>query len=288
MLIISGLSGAGKTITLNTLEDLGYYCVDNLPVSLLEAFIQQFASQHRQPIAVAIDSRNAQAVRQLPEKLYELRQIIPIQLLFLTSNTETLVRRFSETRRPHPMRLNELNNSQIITAIEQERELLGNLSGSADILIDTGNTTPYQLRSKIIELLGANAPELLITLQSFGFKNGTPVNADLLFDVRFLPNPYWNPDIRPYSGTQQPIIDYLDSYPEAQGYAQETADYLARWLPHFLDSGNRAYLTICIGCTGGQHRSVYITERIATSLRPHFPQLRVEHRDMHPYQEKPE
>lgn len=283
MLIISGLSGAGKSIALNTLEDLGYYCVDNLPVILLDDFIYQFAQQHRQPIAVAIDSRNAQGVRQLVDKLPKLRQIIPIQILFLTSSTETLVRRFSETRRPHPMRLNELNNSQIITAIEQERELLGVLSESADILIDTGNTTPYQLRNKIIDILGAKAPDLLITLQSFGFKNGTPVNADLLFDVRFLPNPYWNADIRHYSGTQQPIIDFLDGYPEAQRYAIDTADYLANWLPHFLDSGNRAYLTICIGCTGGQHRSVYITERIATLLRPQFPQLHVEHRDMKPY-----
>lgn len=285
MIIVSGLSGAGKSIALNTLEDLGYYCVDNLPVVLLEDFVQQFALQTKQPVAVAIDSRNAEAIRHLPQKLTALQKIIPIQLLFLTTDTATLARRFSESRRPHPLRLNELSNSQITAAIEQERSLLGSLYDHADILIDTSTYNAGNLRDKIIGILGEKSPSIVITLQSFGFKHGTPVNADMLYDVRFLPNPHWIPEIRHYSGTQKPVIDWLDAQPLPSLFIQDTADYLNHWLPHFLDSRSRAYLTICIGCTGGQHRSVYATERIASLLRPKFPDIAVEHRDMTPYQD---
>ncbi|SUO95586.1 RNase adapter RapZ [Suttonella ornithocola] len=288
MLIVSGLSGAGKTITLNILEDLGYYCVDNLPVALLNAFVKEFASRHHQPVAVAIDARNADDIRLLPETLRTIRQQIPIQVLFLTTSTATLARRFNESRRPHPLHLNHHSPAQIVAAIEKERELLGELNNLSDILIDTSNYNAGILRDKIIRLLNAKAPDLMITLQSFGFKHGTPVNADFVFDVRFLPNPYWVPELRRYSGTQAPIIEWLDAYPLPQQFVQQTADYLKNWLGHFLDMGNRAYLTICIGCTGGQHRSVYVTERLATILIPDFPGISVEHRDMISYIESNE
>lgn len=284
MLIVTGLSGAGKTIVLNTLEDIGYYCVDNLPTQLLEAFLRDFASQHHQPVAVALDSRNAQGIVHLATQLKQLKQNYPLQILFLTADSHTLVRRFSESRRPHPLHSSQSTHSQILAAIEQEKQLLGDLSNLADIFIDTSTYASTQLREKIILLLERQAPQLMLTIQSFGFKHGIPSNADFLFDVRFLPNPYWEASIRQFSGTQQPVIEWLNTYEQPQQFIQDTAAYLKRWIPQFIQNNNRAYLNICIGCTGGQHRSVYIVEGIAQALKPDFPNLQIEHRDMHEYQ----
>lgn len=284
MLIITGLSGAGKSIAMKTLEDLGYYCVDNLPIVLLDSFINDFALKHHQEVAVAIDSRHPENIAQLPARLQGLKQRIAIKTLFLTADTDILARRFSETRRPHPLHLNAHTRPlSLPDAIELERHLLGSMINAADITLDTSTYSTYDLKNKLREVLASNAPDLMITLQSFGFKNGTPVNADFLFDVRFLPNPYWKAELRDYSGDQQPVRDYLDSFAEPRQFAEDTAAFLLRWLPDFVQNGNRAYLTVCIGCTGGQHRSVYITERIAAILKPHFPGLMIEHRDRKPH-----
>lgn len=284
MLIISGMSGSGKSIALNTLEDLGYYCVDNLPVILLEAFIHRFALNSKQPVAVAIDSRNAENLASLPEKITELRHITPLQLIYLTADNQTLTKRFSESRRPHPLSYNLNESAQITVAIEKERQLLSEVNNLADITLDTSSYSATELSNKLSRILNINAPKLILTIQSFGFKNGTPINADFIFDVRFLPNPHWEPSIRQYSGTQQPIIDWFKQYEQTQQYIDTTATYLKQWLPHFINHQKRAYLTICIGCTGGQHRSVFVTEGIGAQLKSLFPDLYIEHRDMKPYQ----
>ena len=259
MLIITGLAGAGKTIALDTLEDLGYYCIDNLPSALLASLVHDFAPKQAQPVAVAMDSRNAVDLAALLEKIRELRQQAEIQILFLTADTDVLVRRYSETRRPHPLHIRAESARALPEAIEYERHLLNPLMNLADIILDTSGYSVYQLKDRLRTVLGDAAPALIITLQSFGFKHGTPVNADFLFDVRFLPNPYWDAAIRAYSGSD--------------------AAYLKNWLPAFVQGSNRAYLTVGIGCTGGQHRSVYVTEQIAALLKPDFPGLHVEHRD---------
>lgn len=280
MLIVTGLAGAGKSVALNTLEDLGYYCIDNLPVNMLVPLVDNFAAAHPQPVAVAIDSRDPQGIAKLPEVMQRLRQDIHIQLLFLTANSDTLIRRFSQTRRPHPAHISNPQNQSLPDAIAHERETLGNIFNLADLTIDTSNYSVYRLKDKIRQLLEHEEAKLMITLQSFGFKHGTPINADFMFDVRFLPNPYWEESLRTYNGCEQPIIDYLSQYKEVHTFINNTAAYLEYCIPQFSTSGNRAYLTISIGCTGGQHRSVYSTEQIAAHLRPHFPGIIVEHRDM--------
>ena len=206
MLIITGLAGAGKTIALDTLEDLGYYCIDNLPSALLASLVRDFAPKQAQPVAVAMDSRNAVDLAALPEKIRELRQQAEIQILFLTADTDVLVRRYSETRRPHPLHIRAESARALPEAIEYERHLLNPLMNLADIILDTSGYSVYQLKDRLRTVLGDAAPALIITLQSFGFKHGTPVNADFLFDVRFLPNPYWDAAIRAYSGSDAPVI----------------------------------------------------------------------------------
>lgn len=282
MLIITGMSGAGKSIALKTLEDIGYYCVDNLPVVLLDSFIREFASTHKQPVAIAIDSRNPEGIAALSEKITPLREVCGLQLIFLNTATDVLARRFSESRRPHPLRGDAGGKNDILSTIDKERTLLGALNNIADIVIDTSTYKAGELRTKIIALLENDAPQLLITLQSFGFKHGIPANADFLFDLRFLPNPHWQTDLRHYCGTEQPVIEWLEGFPTVRRFSRETADYLAHFLPHFISGADRAYLTICFGCTGGQHRSVYIAEAVGKLLGEAFPGLQIEHRDMTP------
>lgn len=280
MLIVTGLAGAGKTVAMETLEDLGYYCIDNLPVTLLETLVNDFAAEHPQPVAVAIDSRNPQGIAKLPDVVCRLRSKVNVQILFLTANTETLVRRYSETRRPHPAHISSAHHQSLPETIENERRLLGTVFDLAELSIDTSRYTLYELKEKITQLLATDTVELKITLQSFGFKYGTPVNADYMFDVRFLPNPYWEEKLRPYSGCDQPVIEFFSRYDAPQTFIERTEAYLRYCLPQFAQNGNRAYLTISIGCTGGQHRSVYVTEQLAERLKPHFGHLVVEHRDM--------
>lgn len=282
MLILSGLSGAGKSVALNALADIGYYCVDNLPAQLLLPFITDFAKKHLQPVAVAIDARNTESIRYLSENLNHLKKETDITLLFLNASTHSLLRRFSESRRPHPFNINE-DKTQLEKSISKERQLLSPLQLLADIHLDTSNYNAGDLRQKIMHLLNQDAPPLHLSLLSFGFKHGLPRNSDFVFDARFLPNPHWVPEIRHFSGTQAPIIDWLNKQGQVAEFIDSTCDYLKIWLPKFIALGNRAYLTIAVGCTGGQHRSVYIIEQMAKRLKDDFKNIDIEHRDMHPF-----
>lgn len=284
MLILTGLSGAGKTVALDTLEDMGYYCVDNLPIVLLETFITDFALSHPKPVAVAIDSRNDRAAAELSANMDHYRNLIDdLTLIFLNANTEVLSKRYSESRRPHPKLLQSEDNHSLLSTIEAERKAMLPLMDEADIVIDTSTYSATRLKSKLRTILDHAEQALVITLQSFGFKNGLPINADYVFDVRFLPNPYWQANLRPFSGTDPEIIDYLSQFEEPQAFVKDAKIFLSRWVPYFIDVGNRSYLTIAVGCTGGQHRSVYVTEQLANALRPQFPHLHIEHRDRKAY-----
>ncbi|UJF25306.1 RNase adapter RapZ [Suttonella sp. R2A3] len=279
MLIVTGLAGAGKTTAMHTLEDMGYYCIDNLPSNMLAPLVDRFAAAHPQPVAVAIDSRDLSGISHLPSIIKDLRDRVNIQILFLTADDETLVRRFSETRRPHPAHTMAHQEESLPQAIANERQLLGNLFDLAEITIDTSRYNLYRLKDRIRQLLSSSDNALKITLQSFGFKHGTPVNADYLFDVRFLPNPHWDESLRPFSGQDKPVAEFLAQYSETQGFIEHSSAFLSYCLPQFIKSGHRAYLTISIGCTGGQHRSVYIVETLAKILGQDFPNIIVEHRD---------
>ena len=278
MIIISGMSGAGKTVALDTLEDLGFYCVDNLPIILLSDFINKFA-KHNKNTAVAIDIRDIEAIDNLDRELLLLREEIEIQILFLTANNDILMRRYSESRRPHPLLLNKNNNLQILNAIKKEQEILGNLNNLADIIIDTSTYNAVDLRTKIINLLDLESPQPKINILSFGFKNGIPINADFIFDVRFLPNPFWVEAIRKYNGTEEPIINFMNNQPLTLEFIQDTLNYLKNYLKYFTTNNNRAYLTIGIGCTGGKHRSVFVAEQLFKELSKNF-KIYLEHRDL--------
>lgn len=279
MLIVTGLSGAGKSVALKTLEDLGYYCVDNLPAILLDNFVREFANHASYPIAVAIDARSTDNPTALAESIQQLKTIRPIETLFLNASDSILNQRYNESRRPHPKN----HATPLPQSIAQERQLLTPLLNTADLIIDTSTYSAQYLKAQL-QRVYSNQNLITLTLQSFGFKNGLPINADYLFDVRFLPNPHWHPELRPYSGSEAPIIEFLNQYPQTHEFIQDTTQFLQKWLPQFLKQNDRSYLTIAIGCTGGQHRSVYISEQLAQTLKPTFPQLQLEHRDRILYQ----
>lgn len=278
IIIVTGLAGAGKSITLNVLEDLGYYCVDNLPTVMLKTFVADFARNHHQDVAIGIDSRDPNGIARLPELICQLREDYALQVIFLTANDRVLTQRFNETRRPHPLSLN--SKQSVASAIQNEMQLLSDVLDGADWIIDTSTYSATDLRQKLSQMLTCGSRSPMLSLQSFGFKHGIPANADFVFDVRFLPNPHWVDELRPYNGTQQPIIEYLTQFSEVKDFCQETAQFLKKWLAQFDSMGNRAYISVCFGCTGGQHRSVYVAEQIAKQLKPLFPHLEIEHRDM--------
>lgn len=278
MIIVSGFSGAGKTVALHTLEDLGYYCIDNLPVSLLPALFEEQKSI-AQPVAVGIDARSHNSnMEELPSVIQRLQtDEEDVQILFLTANSEVLIKRFSESRRKHPL---SDNNQPLSDAIETEMRLLSALIVNADFQIDTSNSNIYELQDRIKDWLNVKDKEnTVLTIESFGFKKGVPVDADLMFDVRFLPNPYWVAELRPFTGRDPQIQQYLAQYDECERFIADTTSYLSRWLPTYFDS-HRTYLTVAIGCTGGKHRSVYTSEQIAERLRPQFGAISIRHRDL--------
>lgn len=265
LIIVSGLSGAGKSVALHTLEDDGYYCIDNLPASLLPQLVEGLADSHvklYEHIAVGIDARSAQSsLSDLPAVLNTLRQRNDLQLeiLFLETDNKALVTRFSETRRKHPL---SLDGTPLLQAIETERNLLEALRDSADLNIDTTNTNLHQLRQLIhSRLLKSNPERMSIQFQSFGFKHGVPNNTDFIFDVRCLPNPHWDSTLRPLTGNDKPVQDFLAQHESVERMYAQIQNFLETWIPVF-QSENRAYLTISIGCTGGRHRSVYLTNRL--------------------------
>lgn len=278
MIIVSGFSGAGKTVALHTLEDLGYYCIDNLPSRLLPALYQEHINI-TVPVAVGIDIRNqTDSMSELPHVIEALKKQAPeTRVLFLTAQDSVLIKRYSETRRKHPLAEPQLT---LEDAIKQEKDRLSPLGAIADRQIDTSNLSVYDLKDEIKQWLKHNETDTpTLTIQSFGFKHGAPTDADLLFDVRFLPNPYWEAELRQYTGLSPKIEQYLQKFNEPEAFINDTVAYLAKWLPTYL-KGHRSYLTIAIGCTGGKHRSVYVTEKIAKALSAEFGHINIRHRDL--------
>ncbi len=268
--IISGLSGAGKSVALHAIEDQGGYCIDNLPIELLPAFTDQILpplGKLYSHVGLSIDVRNSsEELERLPallEQLFGEESSLHYKLIFIEASPETLVRRFGESRRPHPLSREGLS---LKDATLREGEQLASIAAAADLRIDTSQTSIYQLRAQINGVTGHTEPHLFLKVQSFGFKHGVPTDVDFLFDARCLPNPHWEPEIRDLTGLDAEVIAFLDRSPESQEMAEEINHYVQRWVPRFL-SDDRSYLTIAIGCTGGRHRSVYLVEKIGNHLR---------------------
>jgi UPF0042 nucleotide-binding protein len=263
LIVISGLSGSGKSIALNVLEDSAYYCVDNLPAKLLNGLVQFLAQEGYERIAVSIDVRSGATLSELPGYLSQIKERgIDVHLIFLDAKTETLVKRFSETRRRHPL---ADRDRTLPECIEHERELLGDI-GDLGHRIDTSELHPGVLRSWIKDVLHTGDPGLRLLFQSFGFKHGIPLDADMVFDVRCLPNPHYDPELRPLTGKDAPVIAFLEANANARDMLADIRDYIEKWLPCFVRD-NRAYLTVAIGCTGGRHRSVFFAESLAAHFR---------------------
>lgn len=268
MIIVSGLSGSGKSIALQTLEDLNYYCVDNLPVQLLKPFAQTILERESilsQTTAVGIDARNFQdELAHFPDILADLRNSgLGVEILFLQAADETLLKRYSETRRKHPL---SLEGVTLLEAIRRERRLLESIAAHANLIIDTSRTNVHELRELVRDRLHDTPPESLsILFESFGFKHGVPADADFVFDVRSLPNPHWEPQLRPFTGLDDRVAEFLTDQPQVRRMIEDLQRFLETWIPSF-ETGSRSYLTIAIGCTGGRHRSVFI----ATALASHF------------------
>jgi len=282
MVIISGLSGSGKSVALHALEDLDFYCIDNLPIGLLTAFAREFNSPGQTPtdrVAAGIDARNrSDQLEHFPGILDDLRnQGITCRILFLTADDATLLKRFSETRRKHPL---SNRNTPLADAIASERALLEPIAGNADLFIDTSRTNVHQLREQVMQSLGrADAAGFSLLLRSFGYKHGIPADADFVFDARCLPNPHWQPDLRHRTGLDKEVSDYLEQQPMVHEYYSQIENFLLYWIPRFK-ADNRSYLSIAIGCTGGQHRSVYLINRLATQLRDRLGDVVTRHREL--------
>ena len=269
--LITGISGSGKSVALKAFEDAGYDCIDNLPVSLLENLVQTLESEKSEQVAVAIDARRGESIAKLPILLEKLRINHQIRILFLNADTNTLVQRFSETRRRHPLSIQVADNvnktlaTTLIEAINQERALLEPLRNQAHS-IDTSNLPAQALRSWVQDLLQDKPIGLTIIFESFGFKKGVPSEADLVFDVRCLPNPQYDKKLRPLSGNDLPVKEFLEKIPEVANMEGDIIQFIEKWLPFYIADG-RSYLTVAIGCTGGQHRSVYLVNRLSEHFR---------------------
>jgi UPF0042 nucleotide-binding protein len=282
LVLITGISGSGKSVALHALEDAGYFCVDNLPAELLEPCVQLEHEKFTPRVAIAADVRAAQSLPLLKPALARLRdQGITVRPIFLDASTDTLVRRFSETRRRHPLSdpqaADPTAQRALIEAIELERELLGELRETSTI-IDTSELRPAQLRQWTRQIVQAPAAALTLVFESFAFKHGVPLDADYVFDVRMLPNPYYDRELRPHTGRDAPVIAYLQQQPEVDEMLAQIEAFLRRWLPAF-EQDQRAYLTVAVGCTGGQHRSVYLVEQLAQRFRARGSTL-IRHREL--------
>ena len=293
IVLVTGISGSGKSVVMNALEDAGYYCVDNLPPELLQAFLQLERGKGQKRLAVAADVRSTGSPSMLATQLRDLRlQGLPIQAIFLEAGTEALIRRFSESRCPHPLsgegRLQPLPAAQgapagagpsrnLVDAIALERELMAELRESATVL-DTSDLRPAQLRDWVRDLLSIPHGRLTLVFESFAYKHGVPLDADFVFDVRVLPNPYYLRELRPQTGRDSGVMEYLRNQPEAQQMVHHISVFIRRWLQGF-QGDQRSYLTVAIGCTGGQHRSVYVAEQVAALFAPQLVTL-VRHREL--------
>jgi len=277
LIIVSGRSGSGKSVALRVLEDLGYYCVDNIPVNLLPALTHTVINDYEN-VAVSLDVRN---LPNDPKDILEIIEYLPnaveVTTLFLDADDNDLIRRFSETRRLHPL-IKE--NIALDQAISLEKKLLTPISTNADLYINTSQLSPHQLADLVRErILGKKTGNMVLVFESFGFKHGIPADADYVFDARFLPNPHWEKELKPYTGLEQPVKDFLASQPIVTKFVWQINTFMMTWLPH-LERNNRSYVTIAIGCTGGKHRSVYIAELLANNFRKEQKDVQTHHRDI--------
>lgn len=289
LVIISGRSGSGKSAALNVLEDQGFYCIDNLPLGLLPALTEQAQQQQYKAnsnseislkkLAVSIDARNvSQDMSEFPKILNSIAKgRFVAEVLFLDAHKETLMQRFSSTRRKHPL---TNNDTSLIEAIEYEHELLHPIRDLADLNVDTTRLSVHELASLIkLRIVHNESKEMALLFQSFGFKHGIPVDADLVFDVRNLPNPYWDPSLRQFTGKDPQIIEFLNKEPLVQDMLTDIQNYLDKWLPSF-EQASRSYMTVAIGCTGGHHRSVFISEALTQLFSSKFENVQVRHREL--------
>lgn len=277
IVLISGLSGSGKSVVLKALEDYGYNAVDNLPVMLLPQLVEHLRDLGQRRVAVAVDMRSGSGIASLPESIEQARALVSdLRLIFLNARDDTLIARFSETRRRHPLAVEGVTLAE---AIQRERTALADIAELGHN-IDTSELLPGTLRGWVRDFVEVEATEgLTLMFQSFGFKFGIPLDADLVFDVRCLPNPYYNPVLRPLTGCDAPVIDFLEQIPDVERMAADIQRFVTDWLPNYVRD-NRSYLTVAIGCTGGQHRSVYLSERLARAFRGQVQEVLLRHRSM--------
>lgn len=279
LIIVSGLSGSGKSVALHMLEDLDYYCVDNIPAGLLPMFISHTVRSHEstyQSTAVGVDARNRPTeIASVPKLVDELKRSgVGCEVLFLRADEEVLLKRYSETRRRHPL---SRDGTGLIDAIRQERDLLEPIADAADLIIDTTRTSVHDLRELIRQRVGGRTEgRMSILFESFAYRHGVPDDADFVFDVRSLPNPYWEPGLARMTGRDPAVIEYLERHAPVGKMFDDIAGFLERWIPDLVRT-NRSYLTIAIGCTGGQHRSVYLVERLAKHFSQHYPLVHARH-----------
>jgi len=278
LVILTGISGAGKASALKTFEDLGYQAVDNLPLELMPEFAGIVAkSKEIERAAIVVDVREGQALDRLPEIIRRVKRVLPTRVVFLDAQDQVLVRRYSETRRPHPLRRSETVSRSIV----EERQLLDSVRNVADTLIDTSRFNVHELRTEIQKRFGHGdqSGQLLVSCLSFGFKNGVPLDADLVFDVRFLPNPHFVPEFRDKTGLDPDVAAYVKGYAQTGEFLDKVTDLILYLMPHYVKEG-KSYLTIAFGCTGGQHRSVMMAEEMAKRLSKSGYQVKTAHRDM--------
>ncbi len=278
LIIISGRSGSGKTVALHALEDLGFYCIDNLPITLLTE-VEKHISGHHSQIAVSIDSRN------IPRDIVHFKSVlselhsrgIASEIFYLDAEDNILLKRFSETRRKHPL---TATGTSLREAIQKEHELLGPIADLSNLTLDTSHINRQSLHNMIRDrVIKQKNGRLQLLLESFGFKHGLPQEADFIFDLRCLPNPYWIESLRHSTGLDENVIDYLKQQPNVQKMLDDIVAFLQKWIPSF-EADNRSYLTFALGCTGGQHRSIYMVEALANIIRQHYPNIEVRHRDL--------
>lgn len=282
LLIVSGTSGAGKSVVLHALEDIGGYCIDNLPMALLPAFAEEMLGaqhHHYEAVAVGIDARNLNNdFATFPKLLKQLRKSgLPCEVVFIDATDDILIKRFSETRRRHPLTDDEVPLEE---AILQERMMLKPIANEADIKLDSSRTNVHQLRELVQKSLGEEGGEnMSVLFQSFGFKHGVPLEADFIFDVRCLPNPHWEPGLRPLTGRDMEVAHFLENHFEVNRMLEQVSDFLEQWLPQFA-ADNRSYMTVAIGCTGGQHRSVFFVERLSQHFQKKGLTILTRHREL--------
>jgi len=278
LVILTGISGAGKASALKAFEDLGYQAVDNLPLELMPEFAGLVEkSKEIERAAIVVDVREGQALDRLPEIIKRVKRVLPTRVVFLDAQDQVLVRRYSETRRPHPLRRTETVSRSIV----EERQLLDSVRNVADTLIDTSRFNVHELRSEIQKRFGHEdqSQQMLVSCLSFGFKNGVPLDADIVFDVRFLPNPHFVPEFRDLTGLDSKVADYVQGFPQTEEFLAKVTDLMLYLMPHYVKEG-KSYLTVAFGCTGGQHRSVMMAEEMVRRLAKAGYQVKAVHRDI--------